>query len=135
MDPLTTWNLWPIVNTIGLSILALLFFLKTWRGQSAEIDKETIEALKRQVETIKADISNYQTQIQGLTLKIGEQSGIIKMQEATILKYEKILENRNPELTSVLGEIRDFMRGIEDHKIEVMRELKVQTAILKPAQS
>lgn len=75
-------------------------------------------------------MAGYQSQIQTLTLKIGEQSGIIKMQEATIAKYEKILENRNPELTAVLGEIRDFMKGLEDHKIEVMKELKEQTLML-----
>lgn len=122
--------IWTVVNTVVVVILAIVFMFKQWKVQTSAIDAETIESLKRQLEALKGEMSGYQTQIQALTLKIGEQSGIIRVQEATIAKYEKILENRNPELTAVLGEIRDFMKGLEQHNVESMGELKRQTQLL-----
>lgn len=119
-----------IFNTILVITLAIVLFVKQWRSGGKTIDNETIESLKRSYDAIKLEISNYQAQVQELTLKIGEQSGIIKMQEATIAKYEKILENRNPELLAVLGEIRDFMKGLEAHNVKAMAELKAQSVVL-----
>lgn len=114
----------PWLQTIGLVVLAVFVIYKMWRSQSSEIDAGTINSFKRQVEALTSEVAGYKTQLQELTLLVGEQKGIIKIQKETIEKYEQILQNRNPELTDVLREIRDFMRTLKS-------EMSIQTSLLQ----
>lgn len=114
----------PWINTAAMAILGVLYVMKTWKNQSSEIDAGTIGSFKRQVEALTSEVQGYKTQMHELTLLVGEQKGIIKVQKETIEKYELILQNRNPELLEVLKEIRDFMRTLQ-------KETSFQTDLLR----
>lgn len=132
MDAPTIGTSWlAIANTAGLIILGILYVVKSSKSQVSEIDTQTIASLNRQIEAVSKEISSYKEQVHGLTLQIGEQNGIIKTQKETILKYEEIFKNRNPELTVVLGEIRDFMKAADERDQKVMKELQFQTGLIK----
>lgn len=131
----TSLQMW--VNTAAIIILGLLFVYRTWRGESAKIDDSTIASLKRQIEVFQGELNVYKGQVHDLTLQIGKQNGIIETQKETIVKYERIFANRNPELDKVLTDISVFMQAIERHMKEheaqgkkVMQELALQTSIL-----
>lgn len=126
------------VNTAAMVILGYLYVVKSNKSQVSEIDGNTIASLKRQIDAYTTEVSSYKQQMHEMTLKVGEQQGIIAVQKETIEKYERILQNRNPELTEVLKEIRDFMGQLmkstdlmvqSDRK--VMQELQLQTRIIK----
>lgn len=129
--PLEIVNSLPLVNTLGLGFLAAMFIFKTWKNQNTTIDSETIASLSRQIEVFKGELVTYKQQMHDMTLKVGEQMGIIASQKETIEKYEKILQNRNPELTNILKEISEFMRKIDEKSTVTMKELGFQTGLLK----
>ena len=117
-----------LIPTIAAIILGVLYVAKTWKSQSSEIDSSTIASLKRQMEAYTSEVEGYKKQVHELTFKAGEQEATIKILKETIEKYEKILQNRNPELTQLLIEIRDFMKSSK-------KELVFQTDLLKKAES
>lgn len=119
-----------ILNTIGLVVLGILFVIKTARSQSSSIDASTIASLQAQVKAVQGEVDIYKKQVLDLTQQMGKQDGIIQTQKETIEKYEKILQNRNPELLEVLKEIRDFMQDLRDHNDFMVSEMKHQTEIL-----
>lgn len=114
----------PWLQTLGLVVLAVFVLYKMWKSQSSEIDAGTISSLNRQIAAFKDEVTLYKNQMHELTLLVGEQSGIIKVQKETIDKYELILQNRNPELTEILKEISEFMKNLKS-------EMNVQTALLQ----
>ena len=134
MTPETLQAVQAWVNTGAVVVLGILFILKTNKSQVSEIDSNTIASLKRQIEAYTSEVEGYKKQVQEFTLRIGHQEGVITTQKETIEKYEKILQNRNPELTTVLTEIRDFIKVLYESDKKVMRELNFQTGFLKKAE-
>lgn len=112
-------------------VLGYLYVRKANKSQVSEIDGNTIASLKRQIDAYTSEVATYKQQMYQMTLRVGEQQGIITVQKETIEKYEKILQNRNPELTDILKEIRDFMKDIKESDKKVMKELEFQTKIIK----
>jgi len=119
------------VNTAAMVVLGYLYVRKANKSQVSEIDGNTIASLKRQIDAYTSEVATYKQQMYQMTLRVGEQQGIITVQKETIEKYEKILQNRNPELTDILKEIRDFMKDIKESDKKVMKELEFQTKIIK----
>ncbi len=52
--------------------------------------------------------------MQAITLEIGILKGKIQEKDTKLDEYAAILQNRNPELETVLKEIRDFMKILHD---------------------
>lgn len=119
-----------ILNTVGLIVLGILYVVKASKSQSTQIDATTIASLKAQVEVVQSEVNLYKGKVLELTQLVGKQDGIIQTQKETIDKYEKILQNRNPELTEVLKEIRDFMKKLDDNTTQAMEELSYQTRLI-----
>jgi hypothetical protein len=134
-DSLNSLALPPWLLTF-MSVIAGAFWLYRiiYRGNT-KIDEATITALKNQIDAIRGEFGTYKEitektmgelkqQLLNLTQLVGKQEGIIEVKNQQLQHYEEIFKNRNPELTQVLTEIRDFMKDSQ-------RELKSQTTILK----
>lgn len=89
-------------------------------AQNQAVSNETLTAYVAQVALLKdkqaedkisydATVEKFSKQISELTLRIGEQTGIIGEQQKRIDEYKEIFQNRNPDLLEVLKEIRTFM--------------------------
>lgn len=120
----------PLLNLLGLVIVGGFLMFKTIKSNASSIDAGTIASLKLQIDAVQNEGKLYKQQVLELTERVGKQDGIIQTQAQQIDKYEKIFQNRNPELTKVLEEIRDFMMGLEKKTDVMIGELSYQTTIL-----
>lgn len=100
--------------------------------QQSIVSSEVITAYETQVKQLKEkqsedkksydeSVVGFRNEITALTLRIGEQNGIMGQQKQVITKYEEILQNRNPELVKILGEIKDFMRAMSE-KVDAIND-------------
>lgn len=100
--------------------------------QNQTVSNETLTAYVAQVALLKdkqaedkisydATVEKFSKQINELTLRIGEQTGIIGEQQKRIDEYKEIFQNRNPDLLEVLKEIRTFMGDLHS-KVAVIEE-------------
>lgn len=109
----------------ALSIGVIVAYLGSYFKGTSSVSKEVINTYEIQVKQLKElrmedtqkakeQFELFTTQVNNLTLQIGKQSGVIEEKEKQILKLEQILQNRNPELITVLEEIKRFMKDLHD---------------------
>lgn len=107
-----------------LGTLALVVYNFT-KGRSS-VSAEVINTYEVQVKQLKEQIAEMREDIKSLTLKVGEQTGIIQEKDRQITQLQEILQNRNPELIEVLQEIRTFMKDLHN-QICVIDERTLKT--------
>lgn len=104
------------ISTGGLIFLTIGYFAAQFFQGGRNRNKDDIETenslntyLKNQVAGFKEIVEIQNKKIVELGEKIAELSGAMNEKDKTIAKYLEILQNRNPELLTVLKEIKDFM--------------------------
>lgn len=100
---------------------------KEWKsGDSALAKKikddyrERSQQLERRVTELEAEHKEHSVQIAKLEATVQEKDNQIK-------RYEAIFANRNPDLTTVLNEISDFMKSISSqnmHQTSILEKIK-----------
>ncbi len=144
INKLPTAFLW-IYALVITALAAFIFFRKS----TATADSATIASLNRQLQTQGAEMESMDGKIKQfelnfitLTKLLGEKDGIISTKNDQLQQYEKIFQNRDPELLKVLGNISNFMKSLDGrvgtmykesqatHRA-VRQELKLQTTILQ----
>lgn len=120
-------ELGPYILPAVIALAALLVFLSQYfngkdkaRANGEQVSSEVISAYTVQVQQLKdqriedkasyeKSIANYTTQVTHLSGEVGRLNGIISEKDKQLEKYETIFQNRNPDLTNVLTDIKNFM--------------------------
>ncbi len=74
--------------------------------------KQVEDENKNQKELNKNQFNTFSRQISDLNLEIGKCQGVIQEKNTIIEKLEKVIANRNPELITILEEIKQFMKDL-----------------------
>lgn len=111
------------INTIVLAVIGVLLGVYQWRSGSSKISSDTIEAYKSQVELYEKRLSDQVTTINTMSSQLGELRGMIVAKDKQIDEMRKILENRNPELESILKELTHFMQSVDTRLTEHTEKL------------
>lgn len=137
-------NFIPIINTIGFVVLAAAIWFAQWRSGSKEISSEVrenyktldeqkslqLEELKKAIEEIKASMRATE---KGFIERIAKLEGQLKEKNNQIDSLNRILANRNPELETVLGEIRDFMKELREtnvHQTNILERGQIRDKVI-----
>lgn len=122
-------------NTFFLILSGLANVYLFWKrgGHSAtkdlmDIQEKQIVALKTDVELGRSRGHDLANHLQGLSLKVGVLEGQTIEKDKKLEEYLSIIQNRNPELETVLKSIETFMHLIND-KLDLSQ--KRDTAIDK----
>lgn len=138
-----------ILNRYSVLIGMVVFVLIQYKYRKSDKATEVIgnyAVLEKQLKDQKNDLEQKLTaqadkhskEMNVLHAQIGEKDAMIKMQQSLIQQQKETIENRNPDLEKILGEIRDFMENINTEIKENRlvssansKELHEQTDILK----
>lgn len=108
----------PIIANIVAGLINLFLF---WKQGGQKATKDLIDLQEKQIETLKTDFDLSRTrshdlanQLQAITLKVGILEGQAKEKDKKLEEYTQLLQNRNPELETVLKSIEQFMRVINE---------------------
>lgn len=131
------------INTVAIALCALILGIQQWRSGAGKLSADTIQTYKDLLEATekknKETQDNLQKQLNAQAGQIGELKGLITGKDQQIADYRQILENRNPNLESILIQIVGFMKevddrlqGIESHiQKPMVAETKTTTSITK----
>jgi predicted nucleic acid-binding Zn-ribbon protein len=108
-------------NTVLLLFSGFVNVFLFWKRGGQEATKELIDLQEKQIEAMKHDMDMSRERghalandIQKLSLKVGYLEGQAQEKDKKIEEYIAILQNRNPELETVLKSIEKFMHLIND---------------------
>jgi peptidoglycan hydrolase CwlO-like protein len=125
-------NFTAMIQTFGLVVLAAAFWYGQWRSGSKQISSEVVgnyerldKQQKEQIASKDAQIAQYQKDVteiksamnrmkEDFANQIGKLQGQLDSKDKQIDGLQKTILNRNPELESILKEIRDFMKKLND---------------------
>lgn len=94
------------VTTAGQT--ASVEVINTFQTQVAQLKEQRLEDKKNYDETL----AKFTIQVNTLSSEVGRLTGIISEKDKQIERYEKIFQNRDPELLKVLQEIKEFMKDM-----------------------
>jgi len=123
-------NIANIVTILSsLSPLAVVLYLAYEKYQSGSSDLATKikQEYKERNDQLEQRIKDLEDEHHEHSVQIGKLEAVLEEKEKQIVKYETIFANRNPELNTILEEIRTFMRDIHNQN-------KYQTDILEKRQ-
>lgn len=125
-------SLLPFLYFLGALFLGCGYLFIQWRlgtnkssNESVTIYKEQVEALNLAIDTTRKQAHELTNHVQTLTLEVGTLKGQLLEKDKKIQEYMEILRGQNPELVTLLGEIRDFMRNLND-KMELNQKRNVR---------
>lgn len=98
----------PLIILLGAVAIALNQY---FNGRSS-LSKEVISTYEVQVKQFKEQIITFREEMSTLTLKVGEQNGIIKEKDKYIIELKALLQDRNPELIDLIKDLKGFMEKI-----------------------
>lgn len=112
--------------TIAVFISQIIKGKNDNRTVGEQVSSEVINAFKVQVDQLKAmrtedkatfdaQVINFTNQVSSLNKEIGNLNGMLSEKDKQIDKYEKIFQNRDPELLKLLQDIKTFMGDL--HKV------------------
>jgi capsule polysaccharide export protein KpsE/RkpR len=114
-----------------LVLIAAIVFSQ-WRSGAKEVSGEVMANYEKLVAQLREELTRMKTEMgnmeKGLIAKIAKLEGQLQEKDSQLSSLQTILANRNPELETVLGEIRDFMKQLKD-------ETNHQTTILEAGKS
>lgn len=112
-DNFTAW-----IPTILLVIGGIIVILQNRSTNRMSRSSDVIQTLQIRVKQLedanKIQFETFTKQIADLNLETGKCQGVIQEKNAMIDKLEKIISNRNPELITLLEEIKNFMKNLHD---------------------
>ena len=135
-----------IISAVTLIGVAAAVLYTTFKREDKGVSAEVISNYEKLDQQQKDQIAKYEhdhgalkTQMEnmekGLIAKIAKLEGQLQEKNRQLDQQNRLLEeknaiiaNRNPELETVLGEIRDFMKQLNETN-------KLQTAMLKKGQT
>lgn len=131
------------INTVMIAVCALILGIQQWRSGSNKLNNDTIQTYKDLLEATekknKEKQDDLQSQLNIQAGQIGELKGLITGKDQQIADYRQILENRNPNLESILTQMVNFMKDV-DHRLQTIEmhiqkpmvaETKTTTSIVK----
>ena len=114
-------QLLPIINVLGFVVMAGATYYNSKRSGEGPVRIEVMELLDKQIAALKDEILRLREgnhardqNIQSLTLEIGRMKGLMTSKDQQLEEFTKIFQNRDPEMLTVLNEIKDFMKLLHD---------------------
>jgi uncharacterized coiled-coil protein SlyX len=118
----------PIINVFGFIALGVAVWYTQFKTGSNQISGEVItnykaldEQKNNQLNSLQKDIEEIKATMRamekGFIERIAKLEGQLKEKNNQIDSLNLILANRNPELETVLAEIRDFMKELRDTNV------------------
>jgi uncharacterized coiled-coil protein SlyX len=118
----------PIINVFGFIALGVAVWYTQFKTGSNQISGEVItnykaldEQKNNQLNSLQKDIEEIKATMRamekGFIERIAKLEGQLKEKNNQIDSLNLILANRNPELETVLSEIRDFMKELRDTNV------------------
>ncbi len=120
----------PYLNLLVMAAAVFLFWKKG--GNDAESKatgayKNVADAYEKEINQLKTQMTaqaeafrkqmheqseSFRAEINALTAKVGELTGILQEKNDRIKTLEEIATNRNPEIITLMTDIRNFMQNI-----------------------
>lgn len=126
-------NITPDIITIISSVtpLAVVAFIawKEYRSGESALTKKIREDYKERNQQLEERVTDLETEHHEHSVQIGKLETIVEEKDKQIKRYEEIFANRNPEMTVLLTEIRDFMKSIHTQnniQTKMLEEVKKQ---------
>lgn len=122
----------PYVGFLGFAVttMGMLFM---WRSSGAmQVSKDIINTYKTRVDQLEENEKISRERVHEHTKEIAKLQGVLEEKDKYINQMREILQNRNPELTEVLKEIRKFMESINGHMAEHTKFLSDKTITPAP---
>lgn len=142
------------ITAIGTGTISVLLLVERYKSGSSQIQKDVAEAFEtratqlqqqlRESEARAAERENrmkldYDAKLSQHTKEIGRLSGVIEEKDKQNTWMEKILQDKNPEVLTILTELKDLMKKIIEGNAQYQKtnteKLDEQTDILKAGQN
>lgn len=116
------------ILSAGTSIFLIIFLAyREYKSGDSALKKSIQDDYKTRNEQLERRVNDLEEEHDGYAKQILQFQAIIGEKDKQLDRYEKIFANRNPDLTDVLKEIKQFMSNIYEQN-------KHQTGILEQRQ-
>ncbi len=113
-----------IVSSLTPLLVVLYLAWKEYKSGNSQLSKKIQDDYKERNEQLEQRVADLEKDHQMYALQINKLETILEEKDKQLDRYEKIFANRNPDLTDILKEIRDFMNAIHEQNMR-------QTAMLE----
>lgn len=132
----------PLAVLLGLCAVAITSYfngnssvstsvITTYKTRVDQLEEQIVDSGKKSDDQFAA----FTKQVSDLNFKIGQQNGIIQAKDEQIDRLEKILQNRNPELLTVLSSINGSLDGIKEFMAKQHDTMTVVASLAKAAEA
>lgn len=107
-----------IIALVGIAVAYAQF-----RSGTSKVSSDTIEAYSKQVELYEKRLADNSVTMQTMSKQLGELSAANTQKDAQISEMRRILENRNPELETILKQLTHFMESVDTRLVAQSEQL------------
>lgn len=94
-----------LITTVGVIVFGLSYAFAQWKNANKGISSEVITTNEKRIIQLKEDV-------QVLSLKVATMEGQMIEKDKKLQEFTTIFQGRDPELKTILTEIRDFMKAL-----------------------
>lgn len=129
--PLLPQSILGAISLIGAIGFAIYSAITKFQNNSGELREQINKDYKERNEQLNTHILSLQADITKMGRELSELKGQLGEKDKHIESLTTLLQGRNPEVTQVLMEIRDFMKELHEGMKASNKELIHQTSILE----
>lgn len=120
-----------IVNSGGVLLVGAWLVYQNFRSGSSTIKQQVTDAYKERNQQLETDIAGMKASIESQGKEIARLQGTVEEKDKHIHTLTELVQGRNPEMISVLKEIRDFMKDLHDGMSSSAKVLDYQSKLLE----
>lgn len=136
---MNNFNSWlPILNSLGIIIFAVSVYYNNRKSGADRVENQVMANFRilddQQKGIIKdqtEDLAGMKVRLSQLEKDLSELKGKIDAKDVQIKNLNEIIANRNPELLSVLNEIKNFMSQLNGKMKDSKGVLDYQTGMIE----
>lgn len=116
-------SVYPTFTSLGLLASLTYIIVKEFRSGSNDVEKKTFASYKERNEQLEQEIPRLHSEMKSLGEKLANLTGVVGEKDKHIKSLTEILQGRNPEVITILTDIKDLNNKI----IEFMHQVDSST--------
>lgn len=120
-----------VINAIGLIFFVAATIWSRWSSGASGVEEKIVATYKTRIEQLESEQVRNIDRMHEHTKEIGQLQGRLAEKEAQVLQMRQLLENRNPELISVLQEIMGGFKEVKGFMVRINEHMEEHGRLMK----